>query len=327
MAQLKCKCGTVAIHLRLPPVLRYECCCVDCRKGLATCAVLRREPPPALSDNVFFPNALTVVSGTAKLRCLVIKRHYPTRRVVASCCDTPLLADHPAYAGKRLAAYNNAPAVLRTLAAGSPQEESAAALRPVDARIYQDDMTAAELAALPAATCDAPTGPDEHQRLWADSTAAAEAALQRLAATSAAVAATAPATVTVQELIDSIGSVGVSDPDHGGPTPRWLRSNPPGPTSTDGEESDELGCQRHLFDLDGSDDDGDYEDESGSRAGGVPSAERLYFDAAGKSPLLRAAAAAGRRAVGLKSKPWRFKGAKLDEAEAEARALFATIVG
>ena len=53
----------------------------------------------------------------------------------------------------------------------------------------------------------------------------------------------------------------------------------------------------------------------------------LYFDAAGKTPLLKAAAEAGRAAVGLKSRPWLMSGAGLDEAEDFVREAFADIVG
>ena len=74
--------------------------------------------------------------------------------------------------------------------------------------------------------------------------------------------------------------------------------------------SDEpLSSQQALFELN----DGDEEDDF------------VYLDAAGRSPLLRAAAEAGRAAVSLKSKPWLMAGS--ESLEAEVRGLFASLVG
>jgi hypothetical protein len=352
----------VAITFPLRPVQRFECCCVDCRKGLAVCAAQRGEPPPALPDLVYFPNAFAVASGAGKLRCFTLKQGYPTKRVVASCCHTPLLADHPAYGGLRVVAYRNAPASLRMAPSWGEDGGPAAprGLRPPDARIYQTDMAAVELALLPGPPVAEVARPDR-AALWDIATAEASAALAALHATTVAAGAAGAAAsagggvgggdhggsggdiadagrfVTVQELIALIGAIGVSDPDHGGALPRWLMLNPPsaagsggGGTSAEQQPTDELGCQRHLFEMDDDEDDDDDWEEGGAHGGvggGSLQPRRLYFDAAGKSPLLRSAAAAGRKAVGLKSRPWTFGGAKLGDAEAEARALFGTIVG
>jgi len=56
-------------------------------------------------------------------------------------------------------------------------------------------------------------------------------------------------------------------------------------------------CQRHLFEF--SRDDTTFD---GSQS------EIIYLDAAGKTPLLRTSADAGRVAVGYKSRPWLMAG-------------------
>ena len=65
-------------------------------------------------------------------------------------------------------------------------------------------------------------------------------------------------------------------------------------------------------------------DDEDPAAGGK---KDIYLDAAGKTPLLTAAAEAGRLAVGLKSKPWLMSGDDNDEMEEEIRAGFAKLVG
>ena len=45
---LRCMCGQVRLNFPQPAVLRRECCCVDCRKGLRLC--IERGGPPVRSD-------------------------------------------------------------------------------------------------------------------------------------------------------------------------------------------------------------------------------------------------------------------------------------
>ncbi|KAJ1434714.1 hypothetical protein B484DRAFT_282711 [Ochromonadaceae sp. CCMP2298] len=205
MATLSCVCGETSIHLPGKPVLRYECCCCDCRRGLAVCQERGGAKPPLVPDLLYFPNRLQVISGKDHLRCFTLLKGYPTRRVVAVCCWTALLADHPSYESVRLVTYP-IPAVI-TL------DDESEVCRPVDTRIFQDDMSAAELAALgPAPNNCSLSGPerkakaDAAARRWMDEQEHEKDV------------------ISVQTLIDSvIGKVEVADAGYAAPVPLWTR--------------------------------------------------------------------------------------------------------
>lgn len=226
---LSCACGatTITIPTDCKSILRYQCCCVDCRKGLAVFGSRGAPPPPRVPDLVYFPNILHVDTGRENLRCFVLKAGFPTRRLVATCCWTTLLGDHPAYGGVRFVAYNG-PAKLQMNGVSS-DDGRITPLQPVDSRIYKGDMAPAELAALPPfrAPADAAIFAGA---TWASATAAAEAMLAKM---KAADGRWKPKyglfrLETVQQLIASLPTgVEVADPNHDGPTPSWLANKVP----------------------------------------------------------------------------------------------------
>lgn len=166
---VNCACGKVSLSLPCESVQRFECCCCDCQKALRWSHKTKGgAPPPPVADLVYYPNILMATEGWEFLRCFTLQKDFPSRRVYASCCWTPLIADNPAYECKRLAVYNG-PALIRVtgLHGQSP-------LRPADDRIRQSDMTPAELARLP------PFQPPSVQRTWVEATAAAEAAIRSM---------------------------------------------------------------------------------------------------------------------------------------------------
>ena len=136
LTRLSCVCGETSLYLPGRSVLRYQCCCCDCRRGLAVCTENGGPPYPPAPDLLYFPNRLQVLQGVDHLRCFTLLDGYPTRRIVATCCWTALLGDHPSYDSVRLVTYPN-PAIF------TPHQE-----RPVDKRIFQGDMSLAELEAL-----------------------------------------------------------------------------------------------------------------------------------------------------------------------------------
>eukprot|EP00747_Dinoflagellata_sp_TGD_P130137 gnl/TRDRNA2_/TRDRNA2_174788_c1_seq4.p1 gnl/TRDRNA2_/TRDRNA2_174788_c1~~gnl/TRDRNA2_/TRDRNA2_174788_c1_seq4.p1 ORF type:complete len:206 (+),score=25.86 gnl/TRDRNA2_/TRDRNA2_174788_c1_seq4:47-664(+) len=203
MASLQCVCQSVEIVLSSPPVQRFLCCCCDCRRGLSWCTEQGGPSQPAVPgvpDLVYFPNELAVSRGANKLAAFVLREGYPTKRIVATCCWTALLGDHPAYASERLVTYNQ-PGVL--------QLQGDIPLRPPDARIFVGDMSDEELKALPSFVPPA----DGEGTTWAAASAAARAAL----------ATPSIGTESVQSLIARIGVVKTADPGWSGPLPQWLR--------------------------------------------------------------------------------------------------------
>ena len=168
---VNCACGKVSLSLPCKSVQRFECCCCDCQKALRWSHEAKGgPPPPPVADVVYYPNILMATEGPELLRCFTLQKGFPSRRVYASCCWTPLIADNPAYEGKRLAVYNG-PANLKVT---GMEVHGQSPLRPADDRIRQADMTPAELGALP------PFRPLSVQRTWVEATAAAEAAIRSM---------------------------------------------------------------------------------------------------------------------------------------------------
>lgn len=217
-AFLSCACE--AVQLSIPAdckaILRFECCCCDCRKGLGVHSGNGAPRPPAVPDLVYYPNVLMATEGREHLRCFQLQEGYPTRRLVAACCWTVLAADHPGCAGRRFVVYNG-PAKLRAM---GTSVNGRSPLRPADDRIFQDDMTAAELATLPPFCPPAASG----RATWASSDAEAAAALARVQSFSGTPKYSMWRLETIQQIIDSLPTgVEVADPAHTGPTPLWMK--------------------------------------------------------------------------------------------------------
>lgn len=204
MPTIRCQCNQVRISIPFPPVRRLECCCCDCRKSLKLFADQGGPTPEPLADVVYFPNALRVDSGMEHLRSFLVREGSNTRRIVAECCWTCVLCDHPSYDGIRFATYNR-PAFVHLGDMGP--------LRPPDGRIFQQDMTQEELATLPPE----PRGtPDRGKK---EATVGAKAALDTLSTVEGEF-------ITIQTLLQSIEHLETMDPQHDGPEPFWNRMQP-----------------------------------------------------------------------------------------------------
>ena len=257
---LNCACGKVSLSIPCKSILRYECCCCDCRKGLHWFHETKGgPPPPQVADIVYYSNILMATEGRELLRCFTLQDDFPSRRVYASCCWTPLIADNPAYEGKRFAAYNK-PAHLKV---SGTVVHGQSPLRPADDRIRLSDMAPAELSALP------PFKTPRVKRTWMEATAAAEAAVRSMQGgsggwkpqwrmwelvtvrgalqehtplhykgltngparpTASRLSQPEPRTLhpspnQVQQLIESLPTgVEVADPQHAGPVPFWVHT-------------------------------------------------------------------------------------------------------
>jgi hypothetical protein len=140
------------------------------------------------------------------LRCFLIKEGYNTRRVVADCCWTCILGDHPAYEGLHFVSYNK-PEIISF-------KGQDASLRPVDERINKNDMATEELVSLPMEGT-----PDPSWRTRGVSEA--KDALSLLPKDEY---------LTVQGLIQAVGKVEIMDPNYNGPDTKWNKIHPNGPT-------------------------------------------------------------------------------------------------
>ena len=194
-SSLTCSCGAVSITFReAAPRMHIECCCCDCRRAALWAAdqggtVCETVP----CDLTYWPNDLEVVRGGDKLEACALNARFRSCRVFATCCNTGLLVDHPAYKGAVVMAYRECTV---------DGELPAPAFRD-DVR----DLPEPLLATLPAAACPtiSPPGHPDHE------------ADQAHAAPFAAATARAPTTdgETVQRLIGRLigrlGSVRVLD--------------------------------------------------------------------------------------------------------------------
>lgn len=215
---LTCTCGKVEFNIPCKSVLRYECCCCDCNKFHVLCHAKGGAPPPPVADLVYYPNAFMIERGLQHLRCFTIQRGYPSRRVVATCCWTAMLADHPYYEGKRVAMYNG-PATLKSTGTAV---QGRSPLLPADDRIFQADMTPEQLAALPTFRRPAPA--QGCARTWEGATSAAVDAIAAMKEADGSWKRRYVMwdLITVQELIEQLPTgVEVADPAHFGPAPLW----------------------------------------------------------------------------------------------------------
>jgi len=95
---LACRCGTVRLAVEKAPIITAECYCTSCRTAGARFAALPDAPafqnaaggtPYALyrKDRVRF------LAGTDRLRQYRLRPNAHTRRVVATCCNTPVFTE------------------------------------------------------------------------------------------------------------------------------------------------------------------------------------------------------------------------------------------
>ena len=223
MASLSCRCGQVLIELPKPPVRRLECCCIDCRNAFGWCAAqsnkntsAHNEPPvPLINDAVYFPNALRVTKGQDQLKCYQIRKGYDTRRIVACCCWTCLMGDHPAYQGKRFITYNNVAHIQMKmkLQYHHPDADSSSSsmgdLLPVTTkRLFDDDLTTDQLKGLP------PFVPPKVLPQWPPDPKAVDVSKHIGSGDY----------MSIQSLIENvIGTVDIMDPDYQGKPTHWSK--------------------------------------------------------------------------------------------------------
>jgi hypothetical protein len=95
---LACRCGAVRLEVEKAPMISAECYCDSCRSAGERLGALPGTAP-MLNDKGGTPYALyrkdrvRFVAGEELMRGFRLKPDSPTRRVVASCCNTPLFAE------------------------------------------------------------------------------------------------------------------------------------------------------------------------------------------------------------------------------------------
>ena len=96
--QLACACGQIHLEVEQEPIVSTECHCDSCR---AAAVKLRTLPaaPPFLDTNggtpfvLYRKDRVRVLKGTAHLKQFRLTTKATTRRVVGTCCNTPVFLE------------------------------------------------------------------------------------------------------------------------------------------------------------------------------------------------------------------------------------------
>ena len=93
-----CRCGQMKFNLSGPPIVRIACYCTSCQT--AGHAFVREFGPPSIvaddggSDLVLYrKDRVTQISGSGLLREHRLAPESSTRRMIATCCGTPMAMD------------------------------------------------------------------------------------------------------------------------------------------------------------------------------------------------------------------------------------------
>jgi hypothetical protein len=97
-ARLACACGNVHIAVEKAPIISTECHCNSCRTAGARLQA-RESAPPILAANggtrfvLYRKDRIRFVKGTEYLKEFRLTPGAGTRRVVATCCNTPVFLE------------------------------------------------------------------------------------------------------------------------------------------------------------------------------------------------------------------------------------------
>ena len=94
----RCRCGTVSIELVGRPMMRATCYCDSCQAAARTLGDLPDAPAIVGEDGgtdytLYRKDRISRSTGIDHLREHRLAPESPTRRMVADCCNTPLVLD------------------------------------------------------------------------------------------------------------------------------------------------------------------------------------------------------------------------------------------
>jgi hypothetical protein len=133
--ELTCGCGSVRLALEQAPIIVAECHCSSCRTAAQRLEALPVRPS-ILEDNggtqfvLYRKDRVQFLSGTEHLAAFRLKPDSPTRRVIATCCNTPICLEFKG--GHWLSLYGHLwpdgtmpPLQLRTVTKDRPEDAAA----------------------------------------------------------------------------------------------------------------------------------------------------------------------------------------------------------
>lgn len=98
--QLTCACGQVRLEVDGVPIVSTECHCDSCRAAAAKLQGLSAAPQfqecnGGTRSVLYRKDRIRFVSGTGALKTLRLTPKAKTRRVIATCCNTPIFMEFP----------------------------------------------------------------------------------------------------------------------------------------------------------------------------------------------------------------------------------------
>ena len=94
----RCACGSVELEAIGAPILSTACYCDDCQEGARQIEALPNAGPVLDPDGgsaylLYRKDRMKCSKGAERLRDYKIKNESPTRRVVATCCNSAMFLD------------------------------------------------------------------------------------------------------------------------------------------------------------------------------------------------------------------------------------------
>jgi hypothetical protein len=96
---LTCACRRSALMVQGAPIINAECLCTDCQNAGAYLQILPGAPRPVIDHNgatrfvLYRKDRVWCAQGSGLLREHRLSSQATTRRVVASCCQTPMFME------------------------------------------------------------------------------------------------------------------------------------------------------------------------------------------------------------------------------------------
>jgi hypothetical protein len=95
---LGCACGQVNLQMEGAPIVSVECCCNSCRAAGARMQTLPAAPPLLDANGatrfvLYRKDRIRVLEGADRLKEFRLTPEAKTRRVVATCCNTPVFLE------------------------------------------------------------------------------------------------------------------------------------------------------------------------------------------------------------------------------------------
>lgn len=96
--RLSCRCGTVQIDVQRAPIIVAECHCTSCRTARDRLQRLPNGQDVGAANGgtpyvLYRKDRLAITAGRAQLASFVLGPERTTRRVVATCCNTPMFLE------------------------------------------------------------------------------------------------------------------------------------------------------------------------------------------------------------------------------------------